>query len=279
MIALAALSAPLAGCGVSSLDESPRTGSSTAATETRPAVDPPPVDPAHVKGPHDHPIPILMYHVVAAPPADAPYPGLYVLPDDFAAQIEWLAASGYHAVTLDQVYAYWHDGVALPRHPIVLTFDDGYRSVFVNALPVLRAKHWPGVLNLLVRNESTPWGLSPRRIRALIAAGWEVDAHTLTHPDLTTLDPAALRREIQGSRRRIQRQFDQPVNFFCYPAGRYDAAVVAAVRAAGYLGATTVRDGLGRPSELFTLARIRIDGTRHGIRGLVASMRAFGKVT
>ena len=139
-----------------------------------------------------------MYHVIAAPPADAPYPDLYVLPEDFAAQVEWLAERGYHAVTLDQVYAYWHDGVPLPRHPIVFTFDDGYRSVYVNALPVLRAKRWPGVLNLLVNNEAQSWGLSPRRIRALIAAGWEIDAHTLTHPDLTTLDPAALRREGPG---------------------------------------------------------------------------------
>ena len=270
MIALAAVGAPLAGCRVSGLDEPRSAASIAAATETRPAANPP-----HLSRAHDHPIPILMYHVIAGPPADAPYPGLYVLPEDFAAQVEWLAARGYHAVTLDQVYAYWHDGVPLPRHPIVLTFDDGYRSVFVNALPVLRARRWPGVLNLLVENESRSWGLSRRRIRALIAAGWEIDAHTLTHPDLTTLDPAALRREVQGSRRRLQRQFGEDVNFFCYPAGRYDPAVLAAVRAAGYLGATSVRGGLGRRSELFTLARIRIDGTRRGIRGLVASMRAF----
>jgi hypothetical protein len=49
------------------------------------------------------------------------------------------------------------------------------------------------------------------------------------------------------------------VDFFCYPGGSFDARVVRAVRAAGYLGATTTQPGLARPSELFTMPRIRID--------------------
>ena len=52
-----------------------------------------------------------------------------------------------------------------------------------------------------------------------------------------------------------------PVNFFCYPAGRYDDTVVAAVQAAGYLGATTTNYGLARPGDLYTLYRVRINGT------------------
>lgn len=213
-----------------------------------------------------------MYHVIAAPPAGARYPGLYVRPEDFAVQVEWLSARGFHAVTLRQVYAYWHDGVALPRRPIVFTFDDGYRSVFTNAFPLLRAKSWPAVLNLLIANESTTWGLSRKRVKALADAGWEIDSHTVNHFDLTTLDPATLRREVAGSRKRLRRQFGRPVDFFCYPSGSYDARVVAAVRAAGYLGATTVREGLARPSEMFTLARIRIDGTHDGVHDLVEAL-------
>ena len=58
----------------------------------------------------------------------------------------------------------------------------------------------------------------------------------------------------------LQRRFHVPARFFCYPAGRYDARVIAAVRAAGYLGATTTRHGLAQPSALFELARIRVDG-------------------
>jgi hypothetical protein len=53
--------------------------------------------------------------------------------------------------------------------------------------------------------------------------------------------------------------FGQPVDFFCYPVGHYNAAVITAVRAAGFLGATTVNSGLATPGDPFTLSRIRID--------------------
>jgi peptidoglycan/xylan/chitin deacetylase (PgdA/CDA1 family) len=233
---------------------------------------PPPPKPP--RGPHDAPVPILMYHVIAPPPTGAPYPGLYVKPADFRGQVGWLAAHGYHAVTLRRVYDYWRGTEALPRNPVVLTFDDGYRSDFTVALPTLRARHWPGVLNLEVRNLQPVWGTRPGMVRKLIAAGWEIDAHTLTHPDLTTVDPAELRREVAGSRAAIRRMFHVPVDFFCYPAGRYDAAVLAAVRAAGFLGATTETEGLARPHSLDTLDRVRVNGS-DGVSGFAAKLRAL----
>jgi hypothetical protein len=54
------------------------------------------------------------------------------------------------------------------------------------------------------------------------------------------------------------------VDFFCYPSGRYDDAVVAAVKAAGYLGATTTRHGLARADETYVLARIRVSAGESG---------------
>jgi peptidoglycan/xylan/chitin deacetylase (PgdA/CDA1 family) len=223
----------------------------------------------------DQPIPILMYHVIASAPAGAPYPDLYVGPGDFAAEVSWLARHGYHAVTLGQAFDFWHGRRTLPRRPIVISFDDGYRSQFLNALPVLRHQGWPGVLNLEFRNLRRSWGLSPRRVRFLIDAGWEVDSHTLTHPDLTTLDATRLQREVAGSRTELRRLFHVPVEFFCYPSGRYDSAVLAAVRSAGYLGATTTRYGLATPSEAYTLARVRVNGS-DGLSGLAAKLRALG---
>jgi peptidoglycan/xylan/chitin deacetylase (PgdA/CDA1 family) len=186
----------------------------------------------------------------------------------------WLAQHGYRAVTLDRVYNAWHGRATLPAHPVVVSFDDGYRSQFTNAFPVLRAHRWPGVLNLEVRNERRSWGLSVARVRALVHAGWEVDAHTIDHRDLTTLDAATLRHEVAGSRTILRRQLSVPVDFFCYPAGRYDAAVIAAVRRAGYVGATTTRYGLAKPGELYTLKRIRIDGS-DGLAGFAAKLTAL----
>ena len=223
------------------------------------------------KGPHKAPVPILMYHVLAPPLPNAPYPDLYVKPADFRGQVAWLAAHGYHAVTLRQVYDYWRGEHALPRKPVVLTFDDGYHTDFTVALPTLHARDWPGVLNLEVRNLQPVWGTRPGMVRKMVAAGWEVDAHTLTHPDLTTVDPTELRRQVAGSRAAIRRMFHQPVDFFCYPSGRYDDAVVAAVRAAGFLGATTTNEGFARPDSLYTLDRVRVNGS-DGVAGLAAKL-------
>ena len=213
--------------------------------------------PRLVRGPHDNPVPILMYHVLAGRPAGASYPELWLSPADFAAQMDWLAAHGYHAVTLRQLFRYWSGGVALPPKPFVASFDDGYLSDFTVALPTLRKHRWAGVLNLIV-DSVKPGDITAWQVRRLIKAGWEIDAHTVTHADLLGLDLARLRYEVSGSRARLRQMFGQPVEFFCYPLGHYDAAVVAAVRAAGYLGATTENPGLARPSQPFTLSRIRI---------------------
>src|ERR671930_1769093 len=202
-------------------------------------------------GAHDRPVPILMYHVIAAPPAGAAYPDLFVRPADFAGEMRWLAKRGYRAVTLRQVYDYWRNGSALPARPVVISFDDGTIGQHANAGPVLRKLHWPGVLNLKVRALASPYAMPSWRVRDLIADGWEIDAHTITHPDLTTVDDTRLWQEVHGSRTAIRRRFHVPVDFFCYPAGRYNTRVIAAVRRAGYLGATTTNYGLARPGNLY----------------------------
>jgi peptidoglycan/xylan/chitin deacetylase (PgdA/CDA1 family) len=223
----------------------------------------------------DRAVPILMYHVIAKPPGATPFPDLYVPQSEFLAQMRWLAGHGYRAVRLDRVYDSWHGGKPLPRKAVVLTFDDGSASIPRNALPVLRKLRWPGVLNLKLGNMRSRGGISPDQIRRLLKAGWELDSHTISHPDLTTLSAVALRHEVADSRWMLQRQFQVPARFFCYPAGRYDARVIAAVRAAGYVGATTTLSGLARSSKPFELARVRVSGG-DGAIGLREKLGALG---
>jgi peptidoglycan/xylan/chitin deacetylase (PgdA/CDA1 family) len=214
-------------------------------------------------------VPILMYHVIEDPPAGAPWPQLYVSAAEFASQMAWLDRHGYTATTLTEIWRNWHHGEALPPRPVVITFDDGYRSVFENALPVLEDLGWPGVLNLKVDNVGAPWGISERHVRSLVAAGWELGAHTITHADLRTLDDAALKHEVAGSRARIAKRFGVRVDFFCYPAGRYDRRVISAVRHAGFLGATTTNEGLATAGQPFELRRVRVS-RGDGVRGFSA---------
>jgi peptidoglycan/xylan/chitin deacetylase (PgdA/CDA1 family) len=222
---------------------------------------------------HDKPVPILMYHVIAAAPAGVPFPDLFVRPRDFTAQMGWLAHRHFHAVTLYQVYEYWHSGGHLPQRPIVISFDDGYLSQATKALPELRKLHWSGVLNLkvdAVQKRNLPFW----RVRAMIAAGWEIDAHTITHPDLTKVDDRRLWNEVNGSRVELRHMFHVPVDFFCYPSGRYDAHVIDAVRRAGYLAATTTNYGLARPASPYTLSRVRINGS-DGLSGFEHKLSAL----
>jgi len=213
-----------------------------------------------------------MYHVIGTPRPDTPLPELWVTPTDFRAQVRALAQRGYHAVTLAQVWDAWHHGGRLPSKPVVFSFDDGYTGQYTQALPALRAAGWPGVLNLKLGNLRD---LHADRVKGMIAAGWEIDSHTITHPDLTSVDAAALRVELEQSRARLRREFGVPANFLCYPAGRYDKAVVAAVRRAGYLAATTTDSGLARPQDTYVLGRVRVNGS-DGAAGLVKKLATAG---
>ena len=208
-------------------------------------------------------IPILMYHVINAPPPGAAFPGLYVQPSEFTAQMEALKRAGWHAVTLDQVQAYWQHGASLgPGKPIVLTFDNGYQSQYTQALPVLRRLGWVADENVqLTGLPPSQGGLSQAQIKGLVAAGWELDTQGFSHADLITLDAEALHYQVAVARSTVQQRYGVPVNWFCYPSGHYDPTVIAAVKAAGYEGSTTVVPGWARPGEdLYRLHRLRVLG-------------------
>ncbi len=192
-----------------------------------------------------------MYHVIAAPPPGAPFPGLYVTPDLFAAQMHALAAAGWHAVTQDQMRANWTRGVGLPKgKPIVVSFDNGYQSQYTKALPVMRSLGWAGVENIqLTGLPPSQGGFAAGQVKGLIAAGWELDTQGISHADLIRLSPADLHYQVAVSRAIIRKRYGVPVNWFCYPSGHYDPAVVAAVRAAGYVGSTTVVPGWAGPGR------------------------------
>lgn len=220
------------------------------------------------------PVPILMYHAVSTAPAGTGFPGLFVKPTVFRRQMAYLAKRGYHAATLDQVYGAWEQNGLVPEQPIVISFDDGYRGDYTDAMPILAEREWPGVLNLSMRNLENG-ELSEEMVREMLDAGWELASHSISHLDLTRMRGKALRREIAGSREALRERFGVPVDSFCYPAGRFDPKVVAEVRAAGYLTATTTVPGLASRAEPLKLRRVRVEGG-DGVAGLAAKLEAAG---
>jgi peptidoglycan/xylan/chitin deacetylase (PgdA/CDA1 family) len=200
-------------------------------------------------------VPILVYHDLGVPPASEPYPGLYIADGEFSSEMSWLHRHRYQAVTLDEVLNAWYRDGRLPAKPIVITFDNGYVPQATFAPAVLSKYGWPGVLNEITEHHLANW-----RLRHLVSIGWEIDSHSLTHPDLTLLSPGQLRYQLVASRQFLRRTLHVPVNSFCYPSNRYDAAVIAAVRAAGYTSALTENPGFATRANPYLLDRFEIEG-------------------
>jgi peptidoglycan/xylan/chitin deacetylase (PgdA/CDA1 family) len=224
-------------------------------------------------------VPILMYHVINPPPSDAKFPGLYVAPEEFAAQMHALVRAGFHAVTMDQMLANWTRGAPLPKgKPIVVSFDNGYQSQLTQALPVLRTLGWVGVENIqLTGLPPSQGGLSQAQVSELVAEGWELDTQGISHADLITLSPSALHNQVTVARTEVQRRWHVPVNWFCYPSGHYNATVIAEVKAAGYVGSTTVVPGWANPKEdRYRLPRLRVLGgtSPQALLGEIAAIRS-----
>lgn len=111
--------------------------------------------------------------------------GYAISTQNFAAHLDWLAAQGYHPISLSQLIAASKGGAPLPSKPVLLTFDDGLRSLYTKVFPLLRAYHFPAVAAVI-----TGWVDLP--------AGKTVDfgPRPFTHDDFVTWDQL---REMQDS--------------------------------------------------------------------------------
>ncbi|HEV7133776.1 MAG TPA: polysaccharide deacetylase family protein [Gaiellaceae bacterium] len=218
-------------------------------------------------------VPILMYHRIGPEPhGPAITDTLTVLPAMFASEMLWLRAAGYDAVTPVQLFDALEHGARLPRRPVVITFDDGYRDVLWNAAPLLRRLHMRATAFVITGRLSGPDSsfLTWAELRALERDGFTIGSHTVHHLELTRLPRRVAFSELVASRRALERHLGHAVPWLAYPAGRENAAVVALARRAGYVLAVTTAAGdvqsAQRPLEL---QRYEIaDAT--GVRGLAA---------
>jgi peptidoglycan/xylan/chitin deacetylase (PgdA/CDA1 family) len=201
---------------------------------------------------------------------------LTVAPKTFAAEMQWLSANGYHAVTQRDAYNAVVRGRPLPAKPVLLTFDDGYRDVLRYAAPVLRRLHMPATVYVIterVSGRDATW-LSWADLRWMESIGIDVGSHTVAHRDLTSLSPAAAMAQLVRSRHALERHLHHPVQWFAYPFGAVDPAVVAMTRKAGYvLAVTTKRGSLQDRQYPLQLHRLEVlDST--GLAGVAALVTA-----
>lgn len=91
---------------------------------------------------------ILSYHEIAEP-GDALVPAFAVTPTQFVRQMDWLRNHGYHFVSLDDVLADADGKRRLPAKAVLITFDDGYQSVYDHAWPILKLFRIPAVITVV----------------------------------------------------------------------------------------------------------------------------------
>ncbi len=210
-------------------------------------------------------VPILMYHHVGEPGAraDAILTDLSVSPGNFEAQLRYLIEHGYEPISLESLVMYLQTGHPLPRKPVVLTFDDGFRDQYTTAYPLLRKYGFVGTFFVITRfaDEERPEYMSWAEIELLHAAGMEIGSHSYTHPSLKDKSFDYIVWQVLGSKEAIEARTRKPVRFFSYPSGQYDQLVIDVLRSAGYWAAVTVESGSLQSSERpFELRRIRVRG-------------------
>lgn len=184
-------------------------------------------------------VPILLYHHVSES-IDTQY---NVHPDQFAAQMQWLYDHGYTTVTIADVANAIKKGGELPARPVVLTFDDGYLDVYQNAYPILEQYDFIATFYIIANTVDTTGNLNTRKLQKLIASGWEIGSHSMTHANLTA--DSDWNYEIIDSRALLEDKLDTEIFTFAYPYGRVNDELKAYTRNAGYSAAV----GLGSIME------------------------------
>jgi peptidoglycan/xylan/chitin deacetylase (PgdA/CDA1 family) len=204
---------------------------------------------------------VLSYHAVSPDWTAA----LSVTPERFAEQLRYLSGKGYRGVTFRDAVLGGVEGKA-----VAVTFDDGYRSVYELARPLLESVGMPATVfvatGFMDKGEPMAWDgidhwlgteherellpMSWQQARSLAEAGWEIGSHTRSHPHLPELSGPMLDEELAGSRRDCEQAMQRGCETLAFPYGEYSADVVAATATAGYSAAATLPADSPKPSAL-----------------------------
>lgn len=209
-------------------------------------------------------VPILTYHRFA----DECESPLCMPTRVFKEQIRHLKHNGYHAITPEDLLAFLEYRRPLPKKSVLITIDDGYRSAYDIAYPVLRENGFTATLFVYTELiDVAPIALTWNQLLEMKRSGFAIGSHTIYHSDLTQskegeskADHAArVEKELFGSKQMIDRKLSQNTWLLAYPYGNYDQNVVAVSRKAGYKLAVSVKRG-GNPffGNALTLKRDQI---------------------
>ena len=222
---------------------------------------------------HEQHIPILMYHKVL-PHAEDSQHKTYVTCEQFTQHMQFLAKHRFTPITFKDYFAFRDGKLPLskfPQKPVIITFDDGYVNNLQYALPIMQRHNFTAVVFALGndRIQHNQWDavmgepqhalMNNQQLKQLVTAGFEIGAHSLTHPDLTQLSTADAYHEIAQSKENLEAILQQQVISFAYPYGNYNESLKAVVKQAGFSCAVaTDTGGLRLEDDRFAIFRVNM---------------------
>ena len=206
-------------------------------------------------------LPVLMFHTIDDRRSVISFP-----PRVFRRAMGRLHDFGYRTLSLLEAWEHLRQGAKFPNRALVITFDDGYETVYKEAFPVLQYYGMSATVFLSVGNRKTNGGRLPSlegrsmmswsEIREMRQEKIDFGAHTLTHPDLTQLPTEQAESEICESKKIIEDALSAPVATFAYPFGRYDERCREIVRQNFTLGCSDELGVIRRGSDRYALERV-----------------------
>jgi peptidoglycan/xylan/chitin deacetylase (PgdA/CDA1 family) len=206
-------------------------------------------------------VPIFEYHRVKPPAGEVGVARDLIVPADlFDQQMAAMAADGWHTITMGELGDDLRLGIQPAPKSFVVTFDDGYEDGYTYAFPILRKYGYVATYFIVASRTGTADHLDVSELKTLLAAGSEIGNHTMDHVDLQVQPPDTLRREVYGASAQIAKAIGVWPQSFCYPFGKTDETVQAAVAATPGLETATVEGG-SKPEiwmNRLILPRIRV---------------------
>jgi len=193
-----------------------------------------------------------------------------ISPVDFQAHMQYLKDHNFTVLALNTVLDALKSGEELPDRTAVLTFDDGYRSVYEQAFPELKGLGWPFTIfvtpGLVGSNASlyANWD----QLREMADSGALLANHTMTHPYLLDRSPyrdeaawlQGVRAEIETAEAQILNESGQSHKILAYPYGEFDPAIQALVTTLGYTAFAQNSGAIAPGSDFTALPRYPFSG-------------------
>ncbi|MGH8273595.1 MAG: polysaccharide deacetylase family protein [Gammaproteobacteria bacterium] len=209
-------------------------------------------------------LPILCYHRVVPAPPEGTRLNIHVTCADLARQLRQLRRRRMMTITFADLLS----ERPLPKRPVILSFDDGYRDNHEYLLPLLEEHDARAVVfalgdrDLRFNRWDSETGepeaalMTDAELRACAASGRvEIGSHGLAHRHLTQLDETALARELTASKAGLEAVVGKPVHAFAYPYGEWGPRERDAVARAGYAVGVATDRGLPIEQDRYAVAR------------------------